>query len=94
MKIALPCKVSKTAVDLLGSSAPARRSEAIALLAKALSVPSSNSQATAKNSSSTRRFHRQILKNRNCFPQTSNGKPGSFNPELCGGSLPSETLAR
>ncbi len=98
MKIALPVKVSKTAVHLLGSRVPKRRSEPMVLPVKALPAPPSNCQATAKNSRSTRRSHRQIPKHRNGFPllldTNLKWKPGSFNPELCGGLLPSHTLAR
>jgi hypothetical protein len=52
MKIALPCKVSKTAVDPLSSSVPRRRSEPTVLPAKVLRAPSPHSQATAKNGAS------------------------------------------
>ena len=67
MRIALPCKVSKTAVNPLSSSVPGRPSEPTVLPAKVLRAPSSHSQATAKNGAS-RRLSPQIPKNRNCFP--------------------------
>ena len=98
MNTALPCKVSKTAVDPLGSSVPGRRSESIVLLAKALPAPSSNNRPQPKTPLRSVAPTGKSPTIGTAFPypsiQTSNGNPGSFNPELCGGSLRSQTLAR
>jgi hypothetical protein len=100
MKTAALAQVSKT------GSRPTGQSPASATLQTDWAVgetlpqslqPSSNTQAAAKNGSSGGDSHRQTPSIAPAFRslalQTSNGDPGSFNPELCGGSRLSQTLA-
>jgi hypothetical protein len=82
----------------LGTGAPRRRSEPMPLPVKALPVSSSNHQTAAKTVLPDHGFHHKSLKVETAFRYpsipTSNGNPGSFNPELCGGFRVTSTLAQ
>jgi len=98
MKTALPCKVSKTAIH---------RSAVVCLAGAQNRLrcwPKLSPRRLPTTGHSPKRHFRPWLPPANsqtietAFPYpsipTSNRNPGSFNPELCGGSLRSQTLAR
>jgi hypothetical protein len=100
MKTAALAQVSKTGSRPTGqspASATLKTDWAVGEMLPQSLQPSSNTQAAAKNGSSGRDSHRKSPSIAPAFRslalQTSNGDPGSFNPELCGGSRLSQTLA-
>jgi hypothetical protein len=98
MKIALPCQVSKTPIHLLGSSVPKRRQNRLHCRSKLSQRRPPTPKPQPKTAVPLAALTGKSPRIGTAFPypsiQTSNGNPGSFNPELCGGSLPSQTLAR